>query len=87
MRRKLALAITADGEVDLIRGMIDLLRSKLDRVLLVEGRRTFHGKPREVLGGEFGGHAEAPPHFVGELGVKLRQELLAAFPQIGRAHV
>ena len=51
MRRKLALAITADGEVDLIRGMIDLLRPKLDRVLLVEGRRTFHGKPREVLGG------------------------------------
>ncbi len=50
MRRKIALAITADGEVDLIRGMVDLLLPKLDRVLIVEGRRTFRGKPREVLG-------------------------------------
>lgn len=50
MNRKIALAITADGEVDLIRGMVDLLAPKLDRVLIVEGRRTFRGKPREVLG-------------------------------------
>ena len=50
MKRKIVLAITADGEVDLIRGMVDLLIPKIDRVLIVEGRRTFHGKPREVLG-------------------------------------
>lgn len=50
MRRKIALAITADGEVDLICGMVDLLRFKIDRVLIVEGRRTHHGKPRDVLG-------------------------------------
>ena len=50
MRRKIALAITADGEVDLIRGMVDLLLPRLDRVLIVEGRRSFQGKPREVLG-------------------------------------
>ncbi|TLU87954.1 MAG: hypothetical protein FDX21_03870 [Chlorobium sp.] len=50
MRRKIALAITADGEVDLIRGMIELLLPQLDRVLIVEGRRTFQGKPREIFG-------------------------------------
>jgi len=48
--RRVALALVADGEVDLIAAMVDLLRPLLDRVVIVEGTRTYHGAPRETLG-------------------------------------
>jgi hypothetical protein len=48
--RRIAVGITADGEIDLIRAMVDLLRPLVDRFVIVEGTRTFSGEPREVLG-------------------------------------
>lgn len=47
--RSLALALTVDGEVELVAGMVDLLGGIVDRVVLVEGRTTFHGDPRDVV--------------------------------------
>ena len=48
--RRLALAMTVDDEVDLVAEMVGLLGELLDRVVLIEGRTTFHGEPREVMG-------------------------------------
>lgn len=53
--RRVALALVADGEVDLIRAMVDLLRPMLDRVVVVEGTRTYHGAVRETLGRQWQG--------------------------------
>jgi hypothetical protein len=48
--RKIVLALTADGEVDLIRAMVDLLRPVLDLVVISEGTHTLSGEQRTVLG-------------------------------------
>lgn len=52
--RPLVLATTADGEVDLIRGMVDLLRPLLDLVVIAEANRTFRGADRQVVGSAWG---------------------------------
>ncbi len=51
--RKIAVGITADGEIELIREMVDLLRPVVDRVVIVEGDRTFAGAKRDVLGSQW----------------------------------
>lgn len=51
--RRLALALTADGEVDLVRCLVETLGGVVDRVVVVEGRTTFHGDRRDVLGGQW----------------------------------
>jgi len=45
-----ALSLTVDGEVDLVRGMVELLHPLLDLVVLVEATRTFQGGDRDVVG-------------------------------------
>ncbi len=58
--RRLALALTADGEVDLIRAMVEMLAYKVERVVIVEGSTTFHGDPRTVVGAGWSDLARIP---------------------------
>lgn len=48
--RRLIVAIAVDDEVELIRGMVDLLAPVMDHLVLAEGTTTFQGDARTVIG-------------------------------------
>ena len=54
--------MTVDDEVELVTEMVGLLGGLLDRVVLIEGRTTFHGEPREVMGQTWADVLQLPPN-------------------------
>lgn len=69
--RRLALALTADGEVDLIRCLVETLADVVDRVVIVEGRTTFHGDDRDVLGTQWARLLGVPEQLLRSIAIEL----------------